>query len=53
MSETRIRETPRHCCGVGIRWAWVLWIVAGLLALAALSVMPALLADVLSEAGVL
>ena len=53
MNETRIRETPRHCCGAGVPWSWVLWIVVGLLALAALSVLPAALSKTLSDAGVL
>ena len=53
MNETRVRESNGHCCGIGLRWGTALWIVLGLLALAALSAVPSLLSDALSEAGVL
>jgi hypothetical protein len=53
MNETRLRESKGHCCGIGLQWGTVLWIVIGLLALAALSAVPSLLSNALSEAGVL
>jgi hypothetical protein len=52
MNDTRIRHTPQHCHRAGIRWGSVFWIVLGILALAALSALPSLLATALSEAGV-
>jgi len=53
MNDTRIRHTPQHCHRAGIRWGSVFWIVLGLLALGALSVLPSLLTTALSESGLL
>ncbi len=52
MNEERESHTQGHCCGIGLRWGGLLWIVLGLLALAALSALPSLLTTALSEAGV-
>ena len=53
MNDTRIPRRQQHCHGAGVRWGSVFWIVIGLLALAALSVLPSLLATALSGSGLL
>jgi hypothetical protein len=53
MNDTRVRHTQHHCHGAGVRWGAVFWIVLGVLALAALSVLPSLLTTALSESGLL
>lgn len=51
MNEPHISDRTRSCCGMGLGWGRLLWMLLGLLGVAALAALPSMLEAALSNSG--